>query len=212
MEPREKVLIEVYYDLVCPFCLIGKTQLDAAVATLGHDVQFVWRPFILDPSLPPEGMGFQAYQSLKYGGRSRAMQQHVERMGQRQGIALDFLRLSRYPNTLHAHRAVQFADEHGRAGEMVEALLRAYFLDDMDLARPEVLAELAHVRLGLPMVELRERLFSDWRIDAVQAAHHRAVREGVQSVPSYRINGRHVAYTADLITMLTGHRPDRLTQ
>ncbi|MFT3859668.1 MAG: DsbA family oxidoreductase [Aquabacterium sp.] len=210
MHREEKVLIEVHYDLVCPFCLIGKTQVDAAVAALGRDVQFSWRPFILDPALPAEGMGFQAYHGMKYGARSRAMQQHVERIGQRMGIPFDFLKLSRYPNTLDGHRAVKYAEEHGRAGAMVEALLRAYFLDDQDIGRPEVLAEVAHARVGLPADELLQRLSSDWQVEAVHADHRRAVRGGVQSVPSYRIDGRYVEHTGDLITLLSGHRPATL--
>ena len=204
MNTEDVVEIEVFYDLVCPFCLIGKMQFDAALASLGPEACVRWSPYVLDPQLPEGGLAFQAYHGMKYGPRARPMQQHVERIGQRMGIPFDFLKLSRYPQTLNGHRAVRFAAEHGQAGDMVEVLLRAYFLEDQDIGQPEVLAELAQSRLGLPGQVLAQRLASDWQRDEVLADQRRAVRLEVRSVPSYRLNGRYIEHTDDLVTVLSG--------
>lgn len=207
MNTEDVVEIEVFYDLVCPFCLIGKTQLDAALATLGREVRVRWSPYLLDPQLPEGGLPFQRYHRMKYGERARPMQQQVERIGQRLGIPFDFLKLSRYPQTLDGHRAVRLAAEHGQAGAMVEVLLRAYFLEDQDIGQPEVLAALAESRLGLPGQAFAQRLASDWQRDEVRADQRRSVQLGVRSVPSYRLGGRYVEHTDDLVNILSGALP-----
>jgi predicted DsbA family dithiol-disulfide isomerase len=198
--------LEIYYDLVCPFCLIGKVKLDAAIASLAQAPTIRWTPLLLDVGIPAEGYGFQEYHTRKYGQRARPMQVQVENYGRQYGLAFDFLAQKRYPNSINGHRAIRYADLHGQATAMVDALLRAYFIGNQDIGDSAVLAAIA-ADLGLDGADLRTRLDTSWDYDAVITEHQRSVKRGARTVPSYLLNGSPVEDTNALVGLLQSARP-----
>lgn len=197
-----RIQLEIFFDLVCPFCLIGKVELDKTLALSHNGVDIRWTPLILDSGIPPEGYDFQTFHRSKYGDRARPMQIQVEKLGEALGLQFDFLRLEKYPNTLDAHRAVRFAAEHGKANDMVSALLRAYFLERQDIGSRQTLGEIADGRLGLDGDALIARLSTNWQVEDIIAEHHGSVARGARSVPSYVLNGERIEHTHLLLPAL----------
>ncbi len=197
--------LEIFYDLVCPFCLIGKVRLDAAIARMPVPPTLHWTPLLLDAGIPAEGYGFQEHHTRKYGNRARPMQIQVENLGRQFGLPFDFLALQRYPSSVNGHRAIRYAGRHGLATEMADALLRAYFLGNQDIGQSVVLAAIAS-DLGLDGAELRTRLDSDWDYDAVLAECQRSARRGARTVPSYVLDGEPIADTSEVLLRLQTRR------
>jgi predicted DsbA family dithiol-disulfide isomerase len=197
------VQLEIFFDLSCPFCLLAKLTVDDVLRSAATPVEVTWSPLILLPFLPANGIDFQTAHVAKYGERARELQLHVERRAEGLGLMIDHARIAKVPNTIDAHRAVRFAADAGRAGEMIEALLRAYFVDYQDITDRSVLAEVVQ-STGLDAAEFRARIGSDWLRSEVLAAHESSVRRGARSVPSYRLNGTHIENTSDLISALRG--------
>ncbi len=145
--------MDVFSDVVCPFCFIGKRQLERALEAEradGHDVQVRWHAFQLQPDVPVEGVEERPYFERKFGGEA-AMHQawaHVRALGEPVGITFDFGRPGRRaPNTLLAHRAVALAGRDGaeRQDAAVEALFRAFFERSEDVGDRDVVLRLTGV-------------------------------------------------------------------
>jgi predicted DsbA family dithiol-disulfide isomerase len=195
------VQLEVFFDLSCPFCLLAKLTMDDVLRSAAAPVEVSWSPLILLPFLPVNGIDFQTAHTAKYGERARELQLHVERRAAGLGLKIDHARIAKVPNTIDAHRAVRFAADAGRAGEMIEALLRAYFVDCRDLTDRSVLADVVR-SLDLDAAEFGARIGSDWLRAEVLAAHERSMKRGARSVPSYRLDGTHIENTSELIPAL----------
>jgi predicted DsbA family dithiol-disulfide isomerase len=195
--------LEVFFDLSCPFTLLAKCRLDTLLDGDDVSVAITWSPLILHPSIPPEGIDFHAAHQQHYGERSRPLQKHVERLFAEQGMALDHARIRKVPNTVDAHRTVQFAAESGQQAEMIEAILRAYFLDGRDIGNRAELITLVRNQ-GLDAVDYCMRMASDWQRAELLAASERADARGAYSVPSYKLDGEHIENTSDLIAKLQG--------
>jgi predicted DsbA family dithiol-disulfide isomerase len=178
-------LIEVWSDVVCPWCWIGKRRLAKALAD-GPPAEVVWRPFQLNPELPKEGMDRAAYRAAKFGSleRSRELEARVAEAGRSEGIDFAFDRIRRTPNTFDAHRVLSRAFREGVQDAVGEALFRAYFTEGRDLGDRATLAELAK-ESGLDVSGL-------WDDDAVAAEVRRFEAEGrdlgIASVPTFVID------------------------
>ena len=139
--------IEVVSDVICPWCYIGKRRLEKALALLDEGVapEIRWLPFQLNPDMPPEGIERAEYRRAKFGSieRGRELDARVAAEGQREGIAFAFDRMQRTPNTVAAHKLIELAQKQGRAGEVVDALFRAYFELAEDIGDGAVLARIA---------------------------------------------------------------------
>jgi predicted DsbA family dithiol-disulfide isomerase len=144
--------IDVVSDVVCPWCYIGKHRLEAALRTLAGDVPALipsvrWHPFQLNPDLPAEGIDRRAYLEMKFGGPARAAQvyERVREAGRESGLALNFDRIERQPNTLDAHRLIAWAQQRDaeRASALVESLFHAYFVAGRFVGEREELARIA---------------------------------------------------------------------
>jgi predicted DsbA family dithiol-disulfide isomerase len=179
--------IDVVADVICPWCFIGKRRLERALA-LRPDLTATlsWRAFELNPDLPSDGIPRELYLSAKLGS-SRAAERlnaAVSAAGRAEGIEFAFERIRRTPNTLRAHRLIYFAGDKGRAGRVVEALFRAYFLDGLDIGEIDTLAKLA-ARAGLDKAETLQYLTGDAGTPEVHAEEHRARRLGIHAVPYF---------------------------
>ena len=119
-----------------------------------------WRPFLLNPHLPPEGMDRATYVRRKFGGDARRVYQRIEDGGRADGVEFAFERMPRTPNTTLAHRLILFADEQGRADGVIRALFRALFQDGRDVGRPRCSRPLPQ-RPGSTAIEVSAFLAGD---------------------------------------------------
>ncbi len=183
--------IEFIFDTVCPWCYVGKRRFERALAQRpGTRTEIVWRPFLLNPDIPPEGIDRRAYLDRKFGGPARVNRIHaaVAAAGTAEGIAFAFDRITRAPNTLNSHRMIRFAAGFGRQPEVVEALYRAYFVEGLDIGLVPTLVALGE-RLDLPGIELEDYLRSETDVSAVLNDNARAHRQGVNGVPCLILDG-----------------------
>ncbi|MFF5177045.1 DsbA family protein [Micromonospora sp. NPDC000316] len=183
--------IEIYADVVCPWCYIGKRRLDEALAQYDGEVTVRYRPFQLDPSPVPEPRPTVEALAAKFGGAERARQMfdHVTQIAAGDGLRLDFDR-SLIANTFDAHRLVSYATDHGLAAEMVEALYQAHFQQGVDVGSREALAAIAG-GIGLDAADARRFLDSDERVADVRAELAAARDLGISSVPTFVLAGKY---------------------
>lgn len=177
--------IEVWSDVVCPWCWIGKRRL--AKALQGRtDVEVVWQPFQLNPGFPPEGMDRTAYRTSKFGSlqRSKELEANVAEVGRGEGLAFAFDKIRRTPNTFDAHRVLRRARREGLQDEVGEALFRGYFAEGLDLGDR---AQLAAIARGAGL-ELDGLLETDAEAEEVRAAETEGRALGIQGVPFFVIN------------------------
>lgn len=179
--------IDVISDAICPWCWIGKRQLEAALAQLGGGFAVFWRPYQLNPDMPVEGVERAAYRAAKFGSleRSREADARVAEAGRAVGLEFRHDRMLRTPNTIKAHRLIRWAGP--RQDAMVETLFQAYFHDGEDLGDDTTLARLA-ARAGLD--NAAEFLASGAEEAEVRAEDAQFRRIGISGVPSFALDGR----------------------
>lgn len=179
--------IDIFSDVVCPWCFIGKRRLEKALA-LRPDVEaeITWRPFQLNPDMPREGMTRADYIAAKFGGGFHANRIHqtVAEAGAGVGIDFAFDRILRSPNTLNAHRLVRFATRSGQGGALVDGLFRGYFLEGRDLGDVATLAAIAGEN-GLDSEEAASFLAGATERDTILAEDSQARRLGINAVPCF---------------------------
>jgi predicted DsbA family dithiol-disulfide isomerase len=184
--------IEIYSDLICPWCYIGRRRLGEALKLLGlsEPPSIVWRPFELNPNLPKSGLDRRVYRTAKFGSweRSQAMDREVAETGKTLGLTFHYERILMTPNTLEGHRLLWWAREMGSQDALAEALFRAYFSEGRDLGRLEVLTDVA-VEVGLSREQARRFLQSDAGRDEVLAEEREGRRRGLNGVPFFVLNG-----------------------
>lgn len=183
--------IEIYADVVCPWCWIGKRRLEQALAGYDGEVTVRFRPFQLDPTPVTEPRPLIEALGAKFGGRDKAegMAAHVTQVAKGAGIDMRFDRAVA-ANTFEAHRLVRFATERGRAAELVERLYRAHFQDGIDVGSTDALVTLAG-EVGLDETEAREYLESNLGRREVAADLSAAHQLGVSSVPTFVLAGKY---------------------
>ena len=183
--------IDVFSDVVCPWCFIGKRRLDTALAESGlTDVEVRWHAFQLNPDLPPGGVDRREYLESKFGaGNIDRIHQRVEAAGREAGIEFHFDSIIRNPNTFDAHRLLYLAADQGHQTALKEALLSAYFLEGCDLGDHATLASIG-IAAGV-QGDLRAALAGDVGADAVRADLAAGTRLGITGVPFFIFDGRY---------------------
>ena len=188
--------IDIISDVVCPWCFIGKRRLEAALARRASSdapVQVRWLAFQLNPDIPACGVDRRSYLEQKFGGPERAQQIYarIKAAGDEVGIAFDFERIVRQPNTVNAHRLIAWAQDvdMNKSDALVERLFRAYFIEGTDIGDIDALARLAG-DAGFDANAARAWLASDAGRAAIQAEEHRARALGVTGVPFFVFNQR----------------------
>jgi len=187
------MLIEVYSDVVCPWCYVGEKRLEGALKRRPDlDAEILWRPFQLRPEMPEGGLPWREFAVEKFGseGNMKAAFDHVARAGAPDGVRFDFDRIATAPNTTDAHRLILFARGSGREWQAADALFRAYFREGRDLNAMEDLMQTAS-EAGLDPEEAREYLAGDGGRAEVWESQQRAARLGIGGVPFYVFDGRY---------------------
>ncbi len=184
--------IEIWSDVVCPWCYIGKRRFEAALEGLDEAVEVRWRSFELDPGALPTPEGSLAEElASKYRLTVEEAERMMDQMAQAargEGLEFDFAS-ARRGNTLDAHRLLHFASDRGVQGEMKERLLRAYFSEGRAIADRGELAALA-ADAGLDQDEVEAMLSGSDYVDAVRRDEARAGELGIGGVPFFLIQGR----------------------
>jgi predicted DsbA family dithiol-disulfide isomerase len=182
--------VDLIADLACPWCYIGLARLDRARAMRPDwPVRLRWWPFLLNPTLPPEGMDRSAYLRAKFGGDEAARQiyRRIVESAQGDGIAFAFERMKRTPNTVLAQRLILLAEQQGRGEDLIRVLFRALFEEGRDIGHLETLLELAE-KAGFERAAAEAFLRSEEQGKEIVAAHQRAERLGVRGVPVFVVD------------------------
>ena len=186
--------IEIWSDIACPWCYVGKRRFEAALAQFAHrdEVTVTWRSFELDPEAPAERTGDRAeHLAGKYGMSVEQAREAERQMTETAaGDGLQFrLDVARAGNTFDGHRLVHLAKAHGRQDEMKERLLHAYFSEGELISDHATLARLAQ-EVGLPADEVRETLASDRYGAEVREDERTAHGFGISAVPTFVVDRR----------------------
>ena len=189
------VLVEIYSDVVCPWCAIGKARFEKALAQFPDrdKIEVVWRAYQLDPTAPVTPSPVIDGYARKFGGPEKARQiiDHVTQVAADEGIAFD-MDIAQRANTFDAHRLLWFALEHhgrGTQNDLKEALLRAYFSEGRDIANHAVLADCA-AAVGIDQSTAAEFLESGGGVREVRAELDGAIERGVSAVPTFVFDGK----------------------
>jgi predicted DsbA family dithiol-disulfide isomerase len=179
--------VDVVSDVVCPWCYVGKRRLEAAIAARPDlDIVVRWRPYFLNPWVPREGMAREDYLVAKFGSveRYNQMSGRLVDIGAGLGLAFEFGRIARQPNTIDAHRLILWSRAVGDPGLMKEALMRAYFIDGRDLTDHATLVGIG-VSQGLDEKVVADMLAGDGDVDRVTREAKHAQEIGIDGVPCF---------------------------
>ena len=187
------IRLDIVSDPICPWCYIGKTLLDRALAERpDHPFAIAWHPFQLNPDMPPEGMDRRTYLEAKFGGREGAVRAYapVLERAEAAGLTLDFEAMTRTPNTLDAHRLIHWSGIEGAQTPVAMALFRAYFEEGRDIGDRDVLADIADAA-GMDAAVVRKLLTTDADADWVRTRDKQFREMGITAVPTFIVAGQH---------------------
>lgn len=183
--------IDIYSDIVCPWCYVGKRRLERALTSVGSDVHVVWRPFQLNPMMPSDGMDRTTYLKAKFGSLEAfgRMEEQLLAAGTEEQIPFALEKIQLTPNTFAAHRLVWHVAQQGKQDEVVEALFRSYFVEGENIGDLKTLAHAA-AEAGLDRTGIEKFLASEKGVVEVKAEEAVGRRLGIRGVPYFVLNGR----------------------
>jgi predicted DsbA family dithiol-disulfide isomerase len=190
------VNIEIWYDLVCPWCYLGKRRLETVLLGLAGDVSMTFRAYQLDPAPVPAPLPLARAMAAKVGdpGQVEQMLTHVTAVAHAEGLPLDYHHAVA-ANTFDAHRLVAWAAAQELQLNMIETLQRAHFADGADLGSHAQLARLAG-EIGLDERAALAHLATPAGTDAVNADVAEARELGITSVPTFVVDRKYVVQGA----------------
>lgn len=187
------VKLDIISDPICPWCYIGKANLDRALEQIpDHPFQIEWHPFQLNPDMPRDGMERRAYLEEKFGGKDSAVKAYapVMKAAEAAGLKINVEGMARTPNTIDAHRLIHWAGIEGRQSFVVQRLFEAYFRDGRDIGDPDVLADIAD-GCEMDASVITKLLASDADIDDIRKRDTHSREMGVTSVPTFIVANQH---------------------
>jgi predicted DsbA family dithiol-disulfide isomerase len=201
METGNAVKLDIVSDPICPWCYIGKTQLDRALAQRpDHPFVIEWHPFQLNPDMPREGADRKAYLQSKFGDRADDIYGQIAQHFKDIDLEADLDAIQRTPNTLDAHRMIHWAGIEGKQGAMVNALFRANFVEGRDISDHDVLADLAD-SVGMDASVVLRLLSTDEDEAMIRDRDAHSREMGINAVPTFIVATQHAvpgAQPADL--------------
>lgn len=183
--------INIFSDLICPWCFIGKRRLSKAISLLNekYEVNIAWYPFQLNPQMPPKGIDRKVYRTAKFGSLSKSLELDVKvvEAGAEEGIHFAFERIQRTPNTFDGHRLIWLAGREGIQDDLVEALFQSYFTQGEDISDRSILIEIAQ-RTGLSAARVENFFYSGEGVEEVRQEEKKARQLEIGSVPFFVVN------------------------
>lgn len=185
--------LDILSDPICPWCYIGKVQLDRALeGRTDRPVVMAWHPFQLNPDMPRGGMDRREYLETKFGGKKQAVEVYgrIAEAAKAAGLEIDFGTITRTPNTLDAHRLIHWAGIEGAQTPVVSALFKAYFKEGRDIGQAEVLADIADAA-GMDAAMVLRLLQTDEDVADIRKRDAHSREMGVSGVPTFIIANQH---------------------
>ena len=175
--------IDIWSDVVCPWCYIGITRFDRALASFDGEVTVRLHPFQLDPDAPIPGVPVREFYAAKFGGELDATMERITTEGAREGLTFNWDRAIR-GNTFDAHRAIAYARRSDLDRSLEMQLFRAYFTSGLDISDRAVLVD-AGALVGVDRAGLTAYLESDDGVDEVRRELVDGIERGITGVPSF---------------------------
>jgi len=190
---NETMLIDIFHDTACPWCRIGKKHLfDALKQWQNEAVDIRWHAFLLDDTIPPEGIPFRTFMKARKGIGPEELHRlfdYTRQKGEIAGVKLDFEKISFAVNTKLSHRLIALAPENSKI-TVVEAIYKAYFEDGLNIGGIETLVALGSQAAGMDATQLRSQLSGDAALDQVMLDTTFARQIGITSVPFFIFNNK----------------------
>ena len=184
--------LEVISDVICPWCYIGKHRLGKAMEIMGdvYPIEVIWRPFELNPALPPQGVNRAEYLAQKFGSAQQALSiySRIESEARSEGLPIDFGSITTTPNTRLAHKLIHYSGQHGKQNDVIDFLFSSYFCAGKDIGKLDVLLEIATV-CGLSSEGTQTALGSELANQTIKQQENTALEMGVSGVPGFVYNG-----------------------
>jgi len=194
--------VDIVSDIVCPWCWLGSRYFQMAAQKSGRKVELTWRPYMLDPTVPKEGVPYKDYMKAKFGdtpsNRWTAMREALEKAAPEVDIEFKFGQIPIRPNTLNAHRLMRWAQGQGKGNVAADALFRTCFKDLKDIGDHKVLADIAD-EIGMDGQLVSELLAGDNDEKAVEEEIEFFRQLGVTGVPTFIYNGQYAIQGAQPI-------------
>lgn len=187
------VTLDILSDPICPWCYIGKANLDRALEKRGdHPFVVAWHPFQLNPDMAAGGMDRREYLETKFGGKNNAVKVYsrIAEAAEAARLEINFEGIERTPNTLDAHRLIHWAGVEGAQTRVVDGLFKAYFREGRDIGDHRVLGEIAE-SAGMDRAMVETLLQGDGDRDDIRARDDHARKMGVTGVPTFIVGNRH---------------------
>ena len=182
--------LDIFSDTVCPWCYIGKKRLDKAIYKHNYlEFKQTWRPFQLNPAMPPDGMDRQEYLISKFGSADAAktIYDNIYEEGLKEGIDFNFDSIEVTPNSFNSHRLLAMAYEKNIQEKVLNDLFESYFLRGEDIGNPNILLSIA-VNNAIEEDEVKSYLSNKDNIEPLANEELQARKMGISSVPTFIIN------------------------
>ncbi|WP_019953671.1 DsbA family oxidoreductase [Yoonia vestfoldensis] len=187
------VKLDIISDPICPWCYIGKANLDKALAQFpDHPFTMEWHPFQLNPDMPAGGMDRKAYLETKFGGKTGAAKAYapVVENAKKAGLTINFEAMQVTPSTIDAHRLIHWAGIEARQTLVVDLLFKAYFVEGRDIGSHEVLADIADTA-EMDAALVTRLLASDADTADIRARDQHSREMGISAVPTFIVANQH---------------------
>jgi predicted DsbA family dithiol-disulfide isomerase len=202
------IKVDVFSDVICPWCFILKRKMEKAIEKLGdgYELDIKYMPFQLNPTMPKNGLDRKEYRSAKFGSweKSMLLDRQVWEVGKREGISFNFEIIKRTPNTFEAHRLIWLGRSEGVQNEVVEALFSSYFVHGADVGDRDTLVQIA-IEAGIDRKRVDDFFSSNEGVEEVMKEEEIARNARISAVPSVYFNGVYAfsgAQSAEVITEL----------
>lgn len=182
--------LDIFSDTVCPWCYIGKKRLENALNKYKNLViKQTWRPFQLNPGMPPDGMDRQEYLISKFGSSDAAktVYENIYEEGVKEGINFNFDLIEVTPNSFNSHRLLALAYKVDIQEKVLDDLFESYFLHGKDIGDPNILLQIA-IKHNINAEEFKSYLSDQENIEPLANEAIQAKKMGINSVPTFIVN------------------------